>query len=82
MAKKQGGGKIEVERERCTGCGLCIPECSVEVIDYAKEINSEGYHVVNQVKDGCTACRLCAIVCPHIAITVYRYGKEDGNRKT
>jgi 2-oxoglutarate ferredoxin oxidoreductase subunit delta len=36
------------------------------------DLTSKGYHPVMLVKDGCTGCAICALVCPEAALTVYR----------
>ncbi|TAK36353.1 MAG: 4Fe-4S dicluster domain-containing protein [Chloroflexota bacterium] len=65
-------GKIEIDKERCTGCARCVAQCPVKVIEQTDHLNTNGYRVSQPVRDGCTGCTLCAIVCSHIAITVYR----------
>jgi 2-oxoglutarate ferredoxin oxidoreductase subunit delta len=35
-------------------------------------ITVKGYHPATLVKEGCTGCGVCAVVCPEAAITVYR----------
>jgi 2-oxoglutarate ferredoxin oxidoreductase subunit delta len=35
-------------------------------------LTPKGYHPAHLVKDGCTGCAICAIICPDAAITVYR----------
>lgn len=65
--------RIEVDRDRCKGCGLCVDSCPVHIIDLSPEINVKGYHFAVQTDlEKCTACRLCAITCPDVAIKVFR----------
>lgn len=81
QAEKRGQGTIEVIDERCTGCGLCIPECPVDVIGYSDRINSQGYHVVQLVEPGCLPCNRCAVVCPDVAIHVFKLEGEEVDRE-
>ncbi len=37
-------GKIEVDRERCKGCDVCVVACPTNVLALADEVNSKGYH--------------------------------------
>ena len=43
----------------------------------SKEINKKGYHYAVLVKDNCTGCVNCALVCPDAVITVYRTAKTS-----
>jgi len=36
------------------------------------EVNGKGYHFMQQVREECTGCTNCAVVCPDGVITVYR----------
>jgi 2-oxoglutarate ferredoxin oxidoreductase subunit delta len=66
-------GKIEVDERFCKGCEECITECPPKVLALDMErLTPKGYHPVALVKDGCTGCAICAVVCPEAAITVYR----------
>ena len=65
--------RIEVDKDRCKGCGLCVYSCPEHIIELGSAINVKGYHYAVQIDaDKCTACRLCALTCPEVAITVYR----------
>jgi 2-oxoglutarate ferredoxin oxidoreductase subunit delta len=66
------GNRIEVDRDRCKGCGLCVVSCPKQIIELGREINVKGYHYAVQTADTCTACQLCAVTCPDVAITVFR----------
>jgi 2-oxoglutarate ferredoxin oxidoreductase subunit delta len=78
MAKKRRAGKIEIDRERCKGCQICIEFCPNHRIELEKALNKKGYspaHFKEEVEEGekaCTACAQCALVCPEVAIEVYR----------
>ncbi len=70
-------GTIEVNVETCKGCELCIDACPQESMALSKEINKQGYHYAVLIKDNCTGCINCALVCPDAVITVYRTRKPS-----
>ena len=64
-------GQVFVIVERCKGCGYCIEFCPQRVLDISQDINAKGYHypvVPKDLKDGCTHCGFCNLVCPDMAI--------------
>lgn len=66
-------GWIEVNDLYCKGCELCVHDCPPKVLALDMErLTPKGYHPAQIVKDGCTGCAICALVCPDAAITVYR----------
>ncbi len=54
--------KAEVDKDICTGCGLCMEECPVEAIKLEDEIAV--------VSDDCIECGICTDVCPVGAISL------------
>ncbi len=69
---------IEINSERCKGCGLCIEACPQHVIQFSKEFNNKGYHYAEYIDpDGkCVGCAFCYNMCPDVCITVHRMVKE------
>jgi len=66
-------GYIEIDRELCKGCQLCMSFCPKEVIALSNKLNANGYlPVVFDSNGECTGCAICALVCPEVAIEVYR----------
>lgn len=72
MAKVYGA--VDINRERCKGCDLCVVACPCEVLMLQpKEVNNRGYHFAYAVDESrCIGCAACATVCPDGCITVYR----------
>jgi 2-oxoglutarate ferredoxin oxidoreductase subunit delta len=65
--------KVEIDGERCKGCGLCVDACPEDVLALGEQINLSGYHyavVVNP--ESCSGCAQGAEMCPDLAITVWR----------
>jgi len=64
----------EIDRQRCTLCGVCVEQCPVGAV----EMGPEGPFIARP-KD-CTYCALCEAICPERAISA-RYeivwGTED-----
>ncbi len=69
-------GMIQINREKCKGCQLCVSFCPKGRIAVSKGLNEKGYYPAEftpaEGKEGCTGCTTCAIVCPDLAIEVYR----------
>ncbi|MBE0477567.1 4Fe-4S dicluster domain-containing protein [Candidatus Aerophobetes bacterium] len=72
--------KIEIDVERCKGCGFCVEFCPRNLIYLNFDFNKMGYHpaVFKEKREGrsCTGCGICALVCPDTAITVYKEQKR------
>ena len=65
--------KIEIDRERCKGCGLCVMYCPRSCISQDKSVNKKGaYPAIFLNKEKCTGCSFCAIICPDMCIEVYK----------
>lgn len=66
--------QIEIDRERCKGCGLCTISCPKELIGVGEEINRQGYFFAcwADVDSKCTGCAICGEICPDVAIQVWR----------
>ena len=64
-------GSIQIARERCKGCALCVEFCPKDCISLSDELNLKGYYVAafDDGKD-CNACRNCALMCPDVCIEV------------
>ena len=69
-------GTVAFAVETCKGCELCIDACPQESLALSQEINAQGYHYAVLVKDNCTGCINCALVCPDAVITVYRENRK------
>jgi len=67
-------GYVEISKEACKGCELCIKECPVQCLALnKKDTNTYGLHYAYLEKEElCTGCQNCAVICPDAAITVYR----------
>ena len=66
-------GRIEIDVERCKGCGICTTACPRELLYLNDKINAQGHQsAVVRGGERCTGCALCAEMCPDVAITVFR----------
>lgn len=64
-------GIFSVSPDLCKGCGLCIEKCPSQVIDWAMKTGVYGTFIVKAKRiERCTACRICALVCPDAAIDI------------
>ena len=66
-------GYVEVNRDHCKGCDLCVVSCPTDVLELEpREVNDRGYHYVYMKNpDNCIGCANCGYVCPDACLTVY-----------
>lgn len=55
---------LQLNDEKCTGCGMCLNVCPHEVLGTA----GKKVQIIN--RDACMECGACAANCPSDAITV------------
>ena len=53
-------GIRKIDYERCTGCGICVDYCPMDVI---RMDNERGKPFVKYLRD-CQSCFLCELSCP------------------
>ena len=71
---------VEIDVQRCKGCGYCVHFCPRKVLVLDTRFNDKGYHVARCVDpDRCTGCGICALVCPDMAIGVTARAGDDAN---
>ncbi|MDE6268897.1 MAG: 4Fe-4S binding protein [Muribaculaceae bacterium] len=68
-------GAVEIDRERCKGCDLCVTACPTDVLALQKaEVNDRGYHYAYTANpEACIGCASCATVCPDACFKVWRW---------
>ena len=69
---------VEINTERCKSCGLCVHACPKKILGIGEIANNKGYYVV-EIKDQsqCIGCAFCALICPDLALEVYREEKGE-----
>jgi 2-oxoglutarate ferredoxin oxidoreductase subunit delta len=71
-------GTIQVDVTSCKGCLLCLEACPRDLLKQSSTVNAKGFFPVDFVDSEnsedaqCTGCTFCALVCPDLAIKVYR----------
>jgi len=66
--------EIEVNREICSGCGVCIALCSYDAIKLEKSGNG-ALAVINDFR--CKRCGVCVAACPSAAIALEHCINEE-----
>ena len=75
MAKKKLQ-EIQINRDWCKGCGICVKFCPKQVL----ELDGVEKSVVARPED-CICCKLCELRCPDLAIEVLIEDEEHADEK-
>jgi 2-oxoglutarate ferredoxin oxidoreductase subunit delta len=67
--KAAASAKVQIDKERCKGCGYCVEFCPRKALIMSLEIGPKGYHPAEVVDDSkCLDCRFCESICPEFGI--------------
>ena len=67
---------IQINKDACKGCGICIAMCPVKILEFSNDLNKIGVHypiVLDETE--CTECENCMIYCPDFAMVVIKNEK-------
>jgi len=75
---------IQINKEKCTGCGLCVRDCTGNIIKVGAGNIQDCPENILILENGkaaavteCILCGHCAAVCPEKAISIPGYDMED-----
>jgi len=68
--------EVQLDQQRCTGCGMCVNFCPVEVFDLVP--GNGGHGKISQAtrEEACWACDTCVGQCPTGAIRIIEFEGE------
>jgi len=73
--------KIELKKEWCKGCNLCIEICPKDVFDRESKISSRGFReIIIKHAEKCTGCMLCEMLCPDLVITIEKESPDPKSK--
>ena len=71
-------GQIEIDFEKCTGCGLCVKACPADAIVLDNKKPRMQPPGINE----CMGCGDCVPICPAEAVTLIKSNDFTGYYKT
>lgn len=68
-------GEVVINEDLCQGCGYCVKFCTLGCIKITGDKFTPKGHLLPSIvtPKKCTACGVCAWMCPPVAIEVYKY---------
>jgi formate hydrogenlyase subunit 6/NADH:ubiquinone oxidoreductase subunit I len=63
-------GKIAYYRDKCIGCGLCVPICPTKAIEYVSEDVPKKERKIKVFISRCCFCSQCVEICPVDALAM------------
>jgi 2-oxoglutarate ferredoxin oxidoreductase subunit delta len=75
--------RIVFLEERCKGCMLCAGACPKRIIRQPARLNRPGYRVAETGENAveCTGGTGCAVMCPDVAIRVFKTKQAPKTRE-
>ncbi len=71
-------GRVEIDGEKCTGCGLCVKACPADAL----VLENKPVHMQPDGINECMGCGDCMPICPVGAVTLVKGNEFTGYYKT
>ncbi|KLU65158.1 NAD(P)H-quinone oxidoreductase subunit I, chloroplastic [Desulfosporosinus acididurans] len=69
---------VKINVERCKSCGLCVHTCPKKILKIGDKANSKGFYAVEMTDQSlCIGCAFCGLICPDLALEIYREEKGE-----
>lgn len=65
----------EVNRDKCSGCGICEPLCPYGAISMAEYTDGHRRAIIEMTQ--CKGCGVCTTACPSAAIELHGYSEDQ-----
>jgi len=69
-----------IEKEKCTGCGLCTIDCPAKALTFSVGMEQDTYQLVFR-HDLCDACTACERSCPESCLHMEQGPPEEKSEK-
>lgn len=70
--KKNSYFCVDIKKDKCKECGLCIYYCPSKYLVYSSDLNKRGVKFAKIKKENnCIGCGFCYLICPDSCIEVY-----------
>lgn len=74
-------GRPLIDKEKCTGCGLCAIDCPTEALTISQNSERDLYQLLFR-EEACNACGVCEKSCPENCLQlVEKEPQRDGTEK-
>jgi len=72
---------VFIDKEKCTGCGLCVTDCPTEALVIHPNGEKDSYQLLFR-QEACNACGVCETSCPeHCLQFIERESEKDETGK-
>lgn len=63
--------RIDIDKQWCKGCGLCVRACKKGVLEIGHQRSKGGYLMPEAIApEKCIGCKMCERSCPDVCIEV------------
>jgi len=74
---------INIDKDLCKGCDICITFCPKNVYEKSKIRNKRGSAIPYAARpEDCVSCKICERFCPDMAISVTKQEEKVKKSKT